>query len=136
MTLRLPSQGSMSWQHQLWCLSLQAVRDLRHTRDLSISLRVTLHTGSVDFFGSMLHCLTRPTHRKHRSALVQLALQPSGAKAPAASLPPRCRQPSKRLVQGLTLDSIVLKLAPGSPPSPRPWRLHLIHLGTFCFASH
>lgn len=42
--LRLPSQGSMSWQHQLWCLSLQAVRDLRHIHDVNISLWVTLHT--------------------------------------------------------------------------------------------
>lgn len=39
--LRLPSEGSMSWQHHLRCLSLQAVPDVGHTHDLNISLWAT-----------------------------------------------------------------------------------------------
>lgn len=74
----------------------------------------------LDFFGSVLNCLTRPTHCKYHSTLVQLALQPGGAKC----LQHRSRLAADSGQSGLSevpweaLDSTVQKLAPGSPPTP------------------
>lgn len=76
----------------------------------------------LDFFGSVLNCLTRPTHCKYHSTLVQLALQPGGAKC----LQHRSRLAADSGQSGLSevpweaLDSTVQKLAPGSPPPRAP----------------